>query len=178
MHCFIILHKGHFTCGMGSLWYRQQLEGESALKNRRGRIYSGRKKTDSCVLPWQRLPHIHIRRAKRFDAPAVTLYTLMKYGNYSHMKALLGRVAGKGYKKQIWLYPKIPSVINSSFHKHIFCVFHLLQSISGPGWPRNGRGGKVLWLRRQLVPLRRRMKKCKQLSMDSSLCWSSFVFQI
>lgn len=100
MHCFIILHKGHFTCGMGSLWYRQQLEGESALKNRRGRIYSG-KKTDSCVLPWQWLPHI--RRANRFDAPAVTLHTLMKYGNYSHMKALLDRAGERVQKTNMTL---------------------------------------------------------------------------
>lgn len=112
MHCFIILHKGHFTCGMGSLWYRQQLEGESALKNRRGRIYSGgREKQIVVYFPGSGF-RTYIRRANRFDAPAVTLHLLMKYGNYSHMKALLDTVGGKGIKNKydfiqrysLWLF--------------------------------------------------------------------------
>lgn len=151
MHCFIILHKGHFTCGMGSLWYRQQLEEESALKNRRGRIYSGgREKQIVVYFPGSGF-RTYIRRANCFDAPAVTLHTLMKYGNYSHMKALLDTVGGKGIK-QIWLYPKIPTEINSSFHKHILVVY-LLQSIVCQLILEKKHKGKVLWLRTQLFPL-------------------------
>lgn len=85
-----------------------------------GQIYSG-KKTDSCVLPWQRSPHM--RRANRFDAPAVTLHTLMKYGNYSHMKAPARARAGARVRKtttNMTFSQKMHAVINSPVRKHIF----------------------------------------------------------
>lgn len=87
-----------------------------------GQIYSG-KKTDSCVLPWQRSPHM--RRANRFDAPAVTLHTLMKYGNYSHMKAPARARAGARVRKtttNMTFSQKMHAVINSPVRKHIFCA--------------------------------------------------------
>lgn len=98
-----------------------------------------RKKTDSCVLPWQWL--LHMRRANRFDAPAVTLHTLMKYGNYSHMKSAATQSWRKSMKnsEQIWLFPKITSAIPSPFCKHIFYVVHLLQ-VGAAGWPLERKG--------------------------------------
>ncbi|KAI4829155.1 hypothetical protein KUCAC02_023216, partial [Chaenocephalus aceratus] len=38
-----------------------------------------------------------MRRTNRFDAPAVILHTLMKYGNYSYMKALRDRTGERVY---------------------------------------------------------------------------------
>lgn len=168
MHCFIILHKGHFTCGMGSLWYRQQLEGESALKNRRGRIYSG-KKTDSCVLPWQWL--LHMRRANRFDAPAVTLHTLMKYGNYRHMKALVDRDGERVWKKtnKYDFIQRYPLWLILLFINIYFMPFTCYKAAWAISWPRNWRGGKGLLIKNPIVPFQwstpsageHRMEECE-----------------
>lgn len=74
----------------------------------RGRVHSqtgaGKfilKKKNSCVLLWQRWPHM--RGANRFDAPTVTPNTVMKYGNYTHMKAMLHRPGKKRIKTNMTL---------------------------------------------------------------------------
>lgn len=90
------------------------------------------KKTDSCVLPWPWL--LHMRRANRFDAPAVTLHTLMKYGNYSHMKSTGTQSWRKSMKNTANKYDFFQRSIPSPFRKHIFYVAHLLQ-VGAAGWP-------------------------------------------
>lgn len=44
-----------------------------------------------------------MRGANRFDAPTVTLHTVMKYGNYTHMKAMLHRPGKKRIKTNMTL---------------------------------------------------------------------------